>query len=374
MRILFETIGVLVHYNFALPHYLIRAEEVKEVRLLTGLFPIIMGGHYYISRSSRRKLRIILYKSSIDFIDKLNFSKILKNSVLKHMIGERYKYDIIHLNTTEHLDIFTKFKIPKLFVLHGSPDYVDEYSCRLLENVYSKVDAFITVSFHAAHVLRERCNLEPTHIIHHGVDVELFNPLTYTKERAKRFLNLPLNKKVILWNARLSPEKRLETLLYALPYVIKEFKDILVLVKTRATVKDYEVKVKRLINRLGLSMYVIFDKGWTPLNNMPMYYRAADVYVNTSITEAFGSLAMLEAMACGLPVIANDASSNPEALGDGGLLYNRNDSTDLAEKILKVLTEERYAKLLSYRAFKRIVNELNLYSIARRYLVVYSSL
>jgi glycosyltransferase involved in cell wall biosynthesis len=172
----------------------------------------------------------------------------------------------------------------------------------------------------------------------------------------------------------LSPEKRLETLLYALPYVIKEFKDILVLVKTRATVKDYEVKVKRLINRLGLSMYVIFDKGWTPLNNMPMYYRAADVYVNTSITEAFGSLAMLEAMACGLPVIANDASSNPEALGDGGLLYNRNDSTDLAEKILKVLTEERYAKLLSYRAFKRIVNELNLYSIARRYLVVYSSL
>jgi glycosyltransferase involved in cell wall biosynthesis len=374
MRILFETIGVLVHYNFALPHYLIRAEEVKEVRLLTGLFPIIMGGHYYISRSSRRKLRIILYKSSIDFIDKLNFSKILKNSVLKHMIGERYKYDIIHLNTTEHLDIFTKFKIPKLFVLHGSPDYVDEYSCRLLENVYSKVDAFITVSFHAAHVLRERCNLELTHIIHHGVDVELFNPLTYTKERAKRFLNLPLNKKVILWNARLSPEKRLETLLYALPYVIKEFKDILVLVKTRATVKDYEVKVKRLINRLGLSMYVIFDKGWTPLNNMPMYYRAADVYVNTSITEAFGSLAMLEAMACGLPVIANDASSNPEALGDGGLLYNRNDSTDLAEKILKVLTEERYAKLLSYRAFKRIVNELNLYSIARRYLVVYSSL
>jgi glycosyltransferase involved in cell wall biosynthesis len=374
MRILFETIGVLVHYNFALPHYLIRAEEVKEVRLLTSLFPVIMGGHYYISRSSRRKLRIILYKSGIDFIDKLNFSEIFENSVLKHTIGERCEYDIIHLNTTEHLDVFTKFKIPKLFVLHGSPDYVDEYGCRFLENVYSKVDAFITVSFHAGRVLREKCNFRPTHIIHHGVDVELFNPLIYTKEHAKRSLNLPLNKKVILWNARLSPEKRLETLLYALPHVIKEFKDILVLVKTRATVKNYEIKVKRLVSRLGLSTYVIFDNGWTPLNNMPMYYRAADIYVNTSTTEAFGSLAMLEAMACGLPVIANDASSNPEALGDSGLLCNRNDSLDLAEKILKILTEERYAKLLGYRGFKRIVNELNLYNIARRYLALYSSL
>jgi glycosyltransferase involved in cell wall biosynthesis len=107
------------------------------------------------------------------------------------------------------------------------------------------------VSFHATRVLRERCGFEPTHVIRHGVDVELFNPLTYSKNQAKRLLGLPLDKKIILWNARLSPEKKIETLLYALPYVIREVRDVLAVIKTHAVVKDYEVKVKEIINRLG---------------------------------------------------------------------------------------------------------------------------
>jgi glycosyltransferase involved in cell wall biosynthesis len=332
-----------------------------------------MGGHYYISKSSRRKLRMHLYRSGVDFIDKLGFSNILENNALKYAIQECYKYNIIHLNNAEHLDVFAKLKIPKLFVLHGSPDYIDEHSCSALEDVYSKVEAFVAVSFHAARVLREKCGFEPTHVIHHGVDVELFNPLIYTKGRARRLLGLPLNKKTILWNARLSPEKKIETLLYALPYVIKEFKDLLMIVKTRAVVIDYEVKVKKIINRLDLSMNVMLDKGWTPLNNMPVYYRAADVFVNTSTTEAFGSLTMLEAMACGVPTIANRASSNPEALGNGGLLYDTNDPYDLAEKILKILTDDKLVRMLSYKAYKRIKEELKLTNIAKKYIGLYSS-
>jgi glycosyltransferase involved in cell wall biosynthesis len=291
-----------------------------------------------------------------------------------NVIQKHYNYSIIHLNTTEHLNVFAKLKVPKLFVLHGSPDYMDKHGCTALEEVYTKVDAFVTVSFHAARVLRDRCGFAPTHVIHHGVDVELFNPLAYSKNRAKRLLGFPLDKKIILWNARLSPEKKVETLLYALPYVIREVRDVLVIIKTRAVVKDYEVKVRRIIDRLGLSKYIVFDKSWTPLNSMPVYYRAADIYVNTSTTEAFGSLAMLEAMACGVPTIANNASSNPEALGDEGLLYDRDNSADLAEKILKVLTDEKYAKLLGYKAFKRVLNELTLHNIAQKYLSLYSSL
>jgi len=374
LRVLFETIGILVHYNFALPHYLTRMKGVKEVNLLTGLFPIIMGGHYYISRSPRGKLRVTLYRSGVDFIDKLSFSKYFRNIALMNVIQKHYNYSIIHLNTTEHLNVFAKLKIPKLFVLHGSPDYVDERGCRALENIYAKVNAFVTVSFHATRVLRERCGFAPTHTIHHGVDAELFNPWTYSKNQARKLLRLTLDKKIILWNARLSPEKKVETLLHALPYVIREVKDVLVVIKTRAVVKDYEVKVRRIINKLGLNKYVVLDKSWTPLNNMPIYYRAADVYVNTSTTEAFGSLTMLEAMACGVPTIANNASSNPEALGDGGLLYDRDNSADLAEKILKVLTNEKYAKMLGYKASKRILTELTLHNVAQKYLSLCFSL
>jgi glycosyltransferase involved in cell wall biosynthesis len=373
MKILFQTIGVLVHYNFALPHYLTRMKEVEKVYLLAGIFPITMGGHYYIAKSIG-KLKIILYKSGICLIDEHGHINTFKNYILKHIVMKYHDYNIIQLNTTESFDVFTRMKASKLFVLHGSPDNVNERGCRALENVYANVDAFVVVSFHAAQMLRNRCGFEPTHVIHHGVDMELFNPLAYSKVHARKSLGLPLDKKIILWNARLSSEKKIETLLYALPYVIREVKDVLVVIKTRAVVKDYEAKVKEIIDRLNLGRYIIFDKDWTPLNNMPMYYRAADTYVNTSTTEAFGSLTMLEAMACGVPTIANNASSNPEALGDGGLLYDRNNAADLAEKVLKVLTDEKHAKLLGYKAFKRVLNELTLHNTARKYLSLYSSL
>jgi glycosyltransferase involved in cell wall biosynthesis len=244
----------------------------------------------------------------------------------------------------------------------------------MLEDVYTKVDAFVTVSNHAAYTLREKCGFEPTHVIYHGVDVELFNPLSYAKAVARATLGLPQRKKIILWNARLLPEKRLETLIYALPYVVKEFKDVVVVVKTRAVVKDYEVKIRSIIKRLNLNAYIMFEKGWIPWIKLPIYYWASDLYVNTSLTEAFGSLAMLEAMACGTPTIANNASSNPEALGVGGFLYDKDDSRDLAEKILKILTDERLSMLLSYKASKRVLEELTLQKVSEKYLKLYKSI
>ncbi len=373
MNILFQTIGVLVHYNFALPHYLSRLKSVDEIHLLTDLFPISMGGLYYIIKSGE-KLKLRLLKSGVNIIDQVNVVKRFKRDILKHEISKQKTYDLVHLNANDDLEIFFRSHIPKLFVLHGSPDFINKRGCKDLEKIYSKVDAFVTVSIHAAHKLYENCGFKPSHIIHHGIDIEIFNPSSYSKNVAKKMLGLSNDKKIILWNARLSPEKKIETLLYALPYVIREVKDILVVIKTRSVAKDYEVKVKKIIHRLNLRRYVMFDKSWTSLNNMPIYYRAADVYVNTSTTEAFGSLAMLEAMACGVPTIANNASSNPEALGDGGLLYDRDNSADLVAKILKVLTDENKAKLLGYKAFKRILNELTLYNIARKYLSLYSSL
>jgi len=374
LKVLFQTIGVLVHYNFALPYYLTRIESVKKfkIHIITDVFPILMGGYYYAIKS-RGKLMLKTRGSGVNFIDSISFAKLFKKIVVKNITMSQYS--VVHLNGPgdEALDVLLKLQIPKLFVLHGSLD-MDGRSCKILEGIYTKVDAFVTVSFHAASELHEVCRFKPSHVIHHGVDIEIFNPLSYSKSEAKKILNLPVSKKIILWNARLSPEKRLETLLYALPQVIREFKDFLVLVKTRAIVKEYKVKILRLIKMLNLDNYVIFDTSWTTLIRMPIHYRATDVYVNTSTTEAFGSLAMLEAMACGTPTIANNASSNPEALRDGGLLYERNNSYDLAEKLLKVLTDDKLARVLGYRAYKRVKSELTLSSISRKYATLYLSL
>jgi len=373
LKIIFQAIGVLVHYNFALPHYLTRMEGIEEIRLLIGLFPIFMGGYYYLHRPPK-KLRATIYKSGVDFIDKQCLSGLLGVRRLNHVVQKPHKYDVIHLNSPEHLVSFEKLKIPKLFVLHGSPDNINTQGCKALEELYSKVDAFVAVSFHAARMLRNKCDFEPTHVIHHGVDVELFNPLTYSKNQARRVLGLPEDKKIILWNARLSPEKKIETLLYAIPKVLKSYKNLMLVVKTRAVDKAYKMKVKKLVKKLNLDKHVLFDESWTPLTKLPPYYRAVDVYVNTSTSEAFGSLTMLEAMACGVPTIANKASSNPEAVGDGGLLYNYNDPLDLAEKIVELLNNEKLMRTMSRKAVNRVVKELQLRNTAMTYLRVYANL
>lgn len=372
MKVLFESIGVLVHYNFSLPYYLTKTSEIDSIALSTGLFPISVGGYYYISRAWK-KIKVYLSRTGVGFIDELNYVKPIRERLIRRITAKQH-YDVVHLNSKEDLSQLSGVKIPKLFVLHGSPDYADKQTCKMLRGVYSEVDAFVAVSRHAAYMLREKCGFEPTHVIHHGVDVELFNPLSYAKDHARAILGLPQDKKVILWNARLSPEKRLETLIYALSKVVKEFKDVVVIVKTRAVVKDYEAKIRSIIRKLNLGANVIFDKGWTPLVKMPMYYRASDLYINTSVTEAFGSLTMLEAMACGIPTIANNASSNPEALGNGGLLYDKDDSSDLAEKTLKILTDERLSMLLSYKASRRVLEELTLQKISEKYVKLYNSL
>jgi len=367
--VLFQSVGILVHYNWALPYYFIRTTDVEIVDNITSFFTILMGGFYYLFKSQGR-IKLSLIKSGISGIDSNNLVKLLAKMYAKRVVKER-NYDVVHINSYDVIGKeFLKLPLPRVFVLHGSLDFANGSVCSSLNEIYSTVEAFVVVSMHAATRLNELCGFRPTTIIHHGIDVEIFNPTSYPKDLARRILGLPKDKKIILWNARMEREKKLETLIKALPYVVREYKDILILIKTRTIDPSYETMIQKLVNKLNVEKYVVFDERWSPLIKMPLYYRAADIYVNTSVTEAFGSLTMLEAMACGTPTVANNASSNPEALGDGGLLYN-GEPYDLAEKLMKILSDSKLAKALSYKAYKRIVNGLTLVHTARKYCELY---
>jgi glycosyltransferase involved in cell wall biosynthesis len=92
----------------------------------------------------------------------------------------------------------------------------------------------------------------------------------------------------------------------------------------------------RLAEELGLKGQVIFT-GYVPPEDMPALYNAADLFVFPSLYEGFG-LPVLEAMACGVPVVASNVSSIPEVTGDAALLTGPRDAdalTDAMERILK---------------------------------------
>jgi D-inositol-3-phosphate glycosyltransferase len=209
-------------------------------------------------------------------------------------------------------------------------------------------------------------------VIHHSVDTELFNP-SMSREMARKKLNVPLKAKVILWNDRVSPEKDLGLFLDALELVFSELKDVFVYIKGRSVVDGYYEQVKDKITKMRKSGRVKIHIGWMPHHKLPLLYRASDVFVRTSKHENFG-LAAIESMACATPVVAPNHATFPEILGRGDTLFNPGSPQDLAEKVIKLLTDEKlYERVASYQ-LARAHNLFNLNAIARGYVDLYKSL
>jgi glycosyltransferase involved in cell wall biosynthesis len=98
------------------------------------------------------------------------------------------------------------------------------------------------------------------------------------------------------------------------------------------------------VQALGLAERVVFT-GYVPDEALPLWYNAAELLVFPSVYEGFG-LPVVEAMACGTPVIAANSSSVPEAVGEAGLLFNPNDVQTLVNQMTAVLANrDLYNKL-----------------------------
>ena len=96
-----------------------------------------------------------------------------------------------------------------------------------------------------------------------------------------------------------------------------------------------ESEIFQAVRDRGLEDAVIFP-GYVDDADLPALYSAATVFVYPSLYEGFG-LPPLEAMACGTPVIASNAASLPEVVGDAALTVNPMDTDALARALLAVL-------------------------------------
>ena len=127
-------------------------------------------------------------------------------------------------------------------------------------------------------------------------------------------------------------------------------KNIPVLIQAMARLDDPTIKlvlvggkgwlyddIFRQVQALGLEERVVFT-GYVPDDELPLWYNAAALLVFPSVYEGFG-LPVVEAMACGTPVIASNSSSIPEAVGEAGLLFDPNDVESLTNQMTAVLTD-----------------------------------
>jgi len=93
--------------------------------------------------------------------------------------------------------------------------------------------------------------------------------------------------------------------------------------------------------------------GGVPHDEVPELYREAEALLFPSTVETFG-LPVLEAMACGTPVIASDRMSVPEIVGDAGLIVDPDDTTALTDAICRLLNDESLGEELREAGKKRV--------------------
>jgi glycosyltransferase involved in cell wall biosynthesis len=110
-------------------------------------------------------------------------------------------------------------------------------------------------------------------------------------------------------------------------------------------------ELARLAESLGLADRVIFS-GRVDDADLPALYSEAAVYVTPSLEEGFGST-VLEAMACGAPVIASNRAALPEVVGDAGLLFDAEQERELGSVLARVLSDPALADDLRRRSLAR---------------------
>jgi len=191
----------------------------------------------------------------------------------------------------------------------------------------SRVDAAVSCSRFNARTVAARYGFEPT-VVFNGIDTSLFRPTTPDPDIV-RTDGTPL----LLWVGRLQPWKGVDVALRALREIPQAY---LMIVGDGETRADLE----RLAQELGLAERVRF-LGALPRERLPSIYAAADLLLATSFaSETFG-IGLVEAQACGLPVVASRFGGFPEVIDEGhtGLLVPPRDPTALAAAVRTLLND-----------------------------------
>ena len=175
-------------------------------------------------------------------------------------------------------------------------------------------------------------------LIYEAVDHDLFKPGDAGAARAQ-VASYGVTKPFVLFVSSLWQYKNCDGLLRAWALARGELGDRQLAVVGAGRDEKYLASLRSLADELGIAGDVVFVGG-VPLERTVDFYRAADVFVYPSLNETFG-LPILEAMACGCPVVTSDTSAMPETAGQAAVLSDPKDPASIARAIVAAAGPDR---------------------------------
>ena len=158
-------------------------------------------------------------------------------------------------------------------------------------------------------------------------------------EAFKKKMNLP--ERFILFLGNTDPKKNLPNVMRALGIIHSKGKLDFKLVMPDFG-RDALLNILKQQNNEHLMDYIMLT-GYIPNNELPNLYRLAEIFLYPSLRESFG-IPILEAMACGTPVITSNTSAMPEVAGKDAVLVDPLKAEQIAETIIQLLTNDTLRK------------------------------
>src|SRR5262245_55653428 len=228
--------------------------------------------------------------------------------------------------------------------------------------------AIITVSASAKQDIVRLCNIRPelVHVVHEAAAPE-FRPVRDREvlERVRR--RYGLGERVILYVGTIEPRKNLRRLVDAFASRLRtgDLSHQLVCVGPYGWLSR---DIHSVIEQSGAAHAIKFT-GYVPFAELPALYSLAEMFVFPSLHEGFG-LPVIEAMACGTPVITGRTSSMPEIAGDAVEQVNAIDTDALGDAMVRLARSREQREHLSVQGRER-ARQFSWRRAARETLAVY---
>ena len=271
----------------------------------------------------------------------------------------KHNFDVVHYPIgmpffscmTGSKNIKTLHSVDSLIVPQYFPK-ISRFTWLVRKTDYKKMDTIITVSESEKRDIARLLKIPEEKIkgIYHGLDHEMFRILADIEDIKEELTNKYGVGSFIIQAANYSPIKNIPTLIKAF-YMLrhKGIKKKLVIAGRKGGRKYREVL--DTIEKLSLQKEVLLV-GSVQGDDLVKLYNAADLFVLPSLYESFG-MPILEAMACGAPVITSNVYAMPEIGRDAAILVDPYNVNEIADAMYEVLTNEELKDELIRKGLER---------------------
>ena len=319
----------------------------------------------------RQDPRFTLHVGQIWFTGSLHFA-VFRNRLV-HLL-KTFQPDIIDLEDEPfnlgslQMVLFRQRYSPKSkLVLHASQHQFKHYPPPfnwVEKYVLQRADAILVRNAMARDVLQRKGYCNTLKVITHGVDTEAFQPKSASDLRQSIS---PQGQLIVGFVGSLVEQKGVKYLVEAL----SGLPATLLLVGDG----DERENLRQLADVHNINIYFAPPTGHEAIIR---YMNAMDIFVLPSLTrpnwvEKFGRV-LIEAMACGVPLIGSSSGEIPNVIGDAGLVFKEADSEDLHKKLTLLLENPDLRRSLGQKGRQRTLEKFSWKAVASQTLAVYDHL